>query len=620
MRPRITIYPFSDTTYATQLYSYNGFTDVGTTAKPISLEFEGSVSGAGTFSIEIEDSDGTLDPETFIKGNRVFIEMSKDGSTWQPAFKGLVRSCTRYLFGAKGSTFTISGFSYLIRFNERILNIIKQSTLTTGQDYNRGDTLMFTNNLINDLLTTDINYVYNIDDTQKYSLFKTANITSSPINDWVPRVDAQLVTVADAINSILEFGNGIITIDPSNDQLILFDPQQVTSATGVFLVTDQPNLIADNAAYTMYPVEPYKYTVSYDYPDSGSRLVGSIGSVKCPETIIPGTPGSGGLDTTYLFGFTSAVSWNGGVFWGSYWDGGGTPVKRIRIGCQSLGAPTGAAKNHFLVQLQNTINGALSATFDMYPESVTTGYGTSAGVVPVGASGVLGAKFVITSTTSLNISLSGTSYYVAVSPDQTTAQDANNNYHWGYDPSSPPQGNFVEFNSSGTAIGSGSNADFKMEVFAGSGTPPVPTGGTPSTTIPPCGGLPQLADADPVFAVAEDKNMSARLGVVERSLSDLPSHIRKKQSMDEYLFTKLFTASKPRFVFDYPAVTIPNTIPRAGDICTHVAKKANVGTKRSPLQVGVILSVRYDFNQDDEGVFSLTKMGLSTTGLRRGYY
>src|ERR1051325_2278517 len=110
LKPRITIYAFNDTTYATQLYTYNAFTDSGATTKPVSMQFESTTTGAGSFSIEIEDSDGLLDQETFIKGNRIFIECSKDGSTWQPAFKGLIRSVKRSLFGALGSTFTISGY------------------------------------------------------------------------------------------------------------------------------------------------------------------------------------------------------------------------------------------------------------------------------------------------------------------------------------------------------------------------------------------------------------------------------------------------------------------------------------------------------------------------------
>jgi hypothetical protein len=107
---------------------------------------------------------------------------------------------------------------------------------------------------------------------------------------------------------------------------------------------------------------------------------------------------------------------------------------------------------------------------------------------------------------------------------------------------------------------------------------------------------------------------------VERVMSDIPTHVRTEQTMNEYLFAKLFTASKPRFTFDFPSVTIPTKIPKAGDLVTHVSRKANVGTKTTPVQTGVVMSVTYDFRQDDEGVIGLTKMGLSTTGIRRGYY
>lgn len=635
MRPRITIYPFNDTTYSTQLYSYNGFTDTGSAAKPISLQFEGTVSGAGTFSIEIEDSDGTLDPESFIKGNRIFIEMSKDGSIWQPAFKGLVRSCERFLFGAKGSNFTIRGYSYLIRFNERILNVIKQSSLT-GPDYNRTDSTMFTDNLINDLLTTDTNYIYGIDDTQQYSLFKTTNITSSLVDNWIPRLDAQLVTVADAINSVLEFGNGVITIDPSNDQLVLFDPQQVTTGTGIFLVTDQPNLIADNAAYTMYPVEPYKYTVSYDYPDSGSRLIASIGSVQCPETTI--TSGGGGtrLDVWdnghEMFLADSGFTQN--AFSGPILSVSDSPLTSIAVGVATLGTMTGTGLNVLNANLVSWTTANLTPNWPPFITNIPLYVnGVSGTAWPNQAAGVRSANFIMKTApgwggASLGaiINPSTQKLVIMFSVASTVTQNSNNHILLGerypfYSVAGFTYHGFFVVNQGGStwlsnSTSAKSDALLAVAITVGSDAPPG--GGT--TTIPPCGGLPQLADADPLFAVAQDKNMSARLGVVERVVSDLPSHIRTKQTMDEFLFNKLFTASKPRFVFDYPAVTIPNTVPKAGDICAHVSQKAKVGTKRSPLQVGVILSVNYDFNQDDEGVFSLTKMGLSTTGIRRGYY
>src|ERR1051325_10713332 len=306
MRPRITVYALSDTTYSTQLYSYNSFTDSGSTAKPLALQFDSDTNTAGTFSLTIEDSDRTLDQEVFIRGNRVVIELSNDGGTWQTAFKGVVRSCESLIDSPTAREFTISGYSYLVRFNERIINAVRESAIVNGV-YDRTDSTMFTNNLINTLLTDDTNYIYSLDDTQIYSLFKTTNLTSSPINTWVPRVDAELATITDALNQVLSYSGALITMDPSNDQLVLYDPLQVTAGTGVFLITDQPNLKADNAAYTMYPIQPYKYNIAYDLPDSANRLISSIGNIgACVDqgTITPPTD-----ITTFTKTAGQTISW-----------------------------------------------------------------------------------------------------------------------------------------------------------------------------------------------------------------------------------------------------------------------------------------------------------------------
>jgi hypothetical protein len=632
LKPRITIYAFNDTTYATQLYTYNAFTDSGATTKPVSMQFESTTTGAGSFSIEIEDSDGLLDQETFIKGNRIFIECSKDGSTWQPAFKGLIRSVKRSLFGALGSTFTISGYSYLVRLNERILNTIRESTVTGGQ-YNRTDSTMFTNNLINSILTTDSNYVYGLDDTQQYSLFKTSNIASSPITTWIPRLDAQLVPISEAISSILEFSsNALMVMDPSNDQLVLFDPQQIASGANVFLVTDQPNFVADDAAITMYPIEPYTYDISYDYPDSGSRLIATIGLSspvdQCPpDEVVPPVFNyeiSFPMGRTMPSNLTSPCPGSGGsaaihgmmTSFQSPLDG---TLKGITIPVTSSGNLSGS-HNSVLARIYAYTNGS-SLGAQVGPDITLYKDGVAGTPFPSANSNLWFLK-TAANWTSANLTVL-TNYYLGV------LDDISNNSVWFSLTALNSEYNVIIYSvnyNPPSWWGNGGNSPFgsiPVCLNAGNG---FNTGGwfhiDLDTTAPrgACGGVPAVNDADPVFAVAEDKNMSKRLGMVERVVSDLPPHIRTKQTMDEYLFAKLFTASKPRFTFDFPAVSIPTKIPKAGDIVAHVAKKAGVGTKTSPLQTGVIMSVSYEFRQDDEGIIGLTKLGLSTTGIRRGYY
>ena len=122
------------------------------------------------------------------------------------------------------------------------------------------------------------------------------------------------------------------------------------------------------------------------------------------------------------------------------------------------------------------------------------------------------------------------------------------------------------------------------------------------------------------IVMANDRNAAKRTGVVERTVSSIPDHIDGLQTIQEYLYPRIYTASKPRFTFDYPSLTMPNRIPKAGDVLVHYDTTVNVGTATTPIQTSIITSARFDFGQDSDGVLGLRKLGLSTGGIRKGYY
>jgi hypothetical protein len=630
LKPRINIYGFTDTSYSSPLYTYNAFTDSGTSDRPVSLSFESQTITAGTFSLEIDNSADSLDPDAFLRGNRVVIECSKDGSTWQTAFKGLVRSGKQKIFATNNRTISIEGYSYLIRLTERILSTRKQAALVAGQ-FDRTDSTMFTDNLLSDIFTNDIHYLNSVDDTQLYSVFKADNIASSPIDDFVPRIDAPLSTLGDTINSVLEFSQSLLTVDFSNDELVLFNPDRLptTGGAGVFLLTDNLVQSADDANYTMYPLSDYSYQISYDYPDAGNRLIGSIGNVQCPPTVIPGTPGSGGLDTTALFTTTGEFSfWSGQiVYYRRYFTPTSSPIKRIRIPIHVVGTPTGSLRNRFQCNFIEATHSWLSSNFYLYPESQTTGYGDSTLDTPVVTSGTSGPKFVMTSLSSMSLVLpyTGLQHTIAVATDFSIGMDTNNNYRWLYNGA----GNWLQYNTAGGVfaavppnqlIASGSSGLLNVDMFIGSGTPPVPAGGTSDTLIPGCGGLPESADADPILMISSDANEAKRIGLVEQAVTNMPVYVKNLAAMNEYMFKKLYVTARPRFNFDFPSVTAPGLLPKAGDIVCHVSKKAQVGRARAAMQTGVIASVNYQFAQDADSVLGLRKLAVATTGILRGSY
>jgi hypothetical protein len=615
LKPRIRIYEFGDISYSSPLYTYNPFTDIGSTTKPISLNFDSQTTNVGSFSIEIEDKDSALDPDVYTRGNRIFIDCSKDGSTWQPAFKGLVRGIEQNIYATTGRNLILNGYSYLVRLNERILLTIKESTLS-GEDYNRNDSNMFTNNLIHNLLTQDTNYVYLQDDNDVYSILKDDNVASSPVTEWIPRLDAQLVTLNDAINSVLEFSNGLVMVNPADDQLMLYTSDLITSATGIFLITNQQNQNADDADYTMYPLEPYKYNISYDYPDSGSRLIGSIGAAGnvCPEipeqapvsnpgtgagfitTGIPGTP----VNQACMFRATQTNLLKLRLLVGNRgdWSTVSSMTAQLRS-CAGFTSPPGSQIGSNMTLYKDRTPGT------MFPEVGTDGWNLG---LPSGATGVSGLTI-------------NTLYYLVVL--YPSGQSGSRKMTWNLTGGDDVDMYGRAFEYGGDWLYPEGYADKTYWSGANGPLTAMKMYFDDGIISPECGGGSQATiDADPVFAVAHDFNMANRLGVVERAITSIPQHIKTKQTLNEYLFNKLYFASKPKFTFDFPSVTMPNKLPKAGDICAHVDSRANVGLRMAPIQTGVVSSVQYTFEQGSgqNDALGLRKLAVTTTGIKRGSY
>jgi hypothetical protein len=120
--------------------------------------------------------------------------------------------------------------------------------------------------------------------------------------------------------------------------------------------------------------------------------------------------------------------------------------------------------------------------------------------------------------------------------------------------------------------------------------------------------------------IGSDCNMAKRIGMVEQAVTNMPIHVKNFATMNEYLFNKLYVTARPRFNFDYPQVTAPGIMPKAGDIVCHISKKAQVGRARTGVQTGVISAVNYTFSQDNDSVLGLRKLQIGTTGILRGSY
>jgi hypothetical protein len=604
LKPRINIYSLSDDLYSSPALSYNAFTDQsGSDDKPIGLSFETSTTNVGQCSILIEDSNNDIDENIFLKGNRIVIEGSKDGSTWQPAFRGLARGQVQEAFGGGGRNIHITGYNYLVRLGERIIKINKEST-KTGSVYNKSDSTMFTDNLIQNILTDDNNYVYTTNETGGTGKpLGSSNITASPVTTWLPKLDVEYGTLQSAIDEILDYSGGILTVDFSNDQLVLYDPEQVTSATGVFMVTNTQNLLADDALYTMYPLEPYTYEIHYDTDESGNRLILPF---KSPDSA-PKTEHRGESTPEQVNATSGSPRW---LFdFGQLWQSRSITVSPTgdiglsRYVITTQGNLSSFPNNCLRVWAHNdnpTVppkpGTVISGPNILYPQRVSDGTFPTSGVSwpsATTAKMVVGMK----DGDSMGEFLSDTFYWLTV---ECTATQTNTQRF----------GLVCEVNGSNT------------QAYGASLTGAWVTANTPP---------PRYWNIDPTeqgqaeinldwIATGNDRNGESRVGRVERSVTSIPDHIDGLQTIQEYLYPRLYLASKPRFIFDYPSLTMPNKIPKAGDMLCHYDSQVRVGTYTTPVQTSVITNARYEFGQDSDGVLGLRKLGLSTSGLRKGYY
>lgn len=615
LKPRINVYALDDISYSSPMYTYNPFTDVGVSTKPVSLTFDSQTTNAGSFTLEIEDADSELDFDTFTKGNRVVIDCSKDGSTWQYAFKGLIRSSEQTIYAPTGRNFTLSGYSYIVRLNERVLNVVKESSLV-GEEYDRTDTNMFTNNLVENLLDDDQNYVFSSDDFDLYTLPSPADISTSSIQEWLPRLDAELTTVGSAIDSVLEYSNSLITVDLSTDKWAVYNPDLIQPLTQVFLCTDNMNQTADDGDITMYPLDAYKYNVSYDYPDSGSRLIVALNTGgTCPDIVEEQEPQPATFNQflngtgTFITGSTDVTRW-ACIFKASQTDMSNLRIKagnwnnlssfttilaevRTASGlCTSPGTQIGSTMNLYKDRIPGT----------PFPEYTTLDW--MAGL-PSGIAGVTGLTI-------------GSTYWLVCYSGHTLTPGTNN-LGWRTNGANME---LVDRYTYAKSINAGSSWTVDANCASSDGplTYFVLDFGT-EIIQDACGGSLTTEEIPaPQFVVAHDLNATNRLGIVERAITSLPRHITTLQTINEYLYAKLYVSAKPRFTFDFPSVSMPGKIPKAGDLVTHVSRRAGVGLKTAPLQTGVIMSVNYDFAQGGDGSLGLRRMGLQTTGIRRGSY
>ena len=620
MKPRVNLYEIENTAYDTPRYSYDAWTEAGSSDQLIGLSFETSITNVGQCFFTVEDQGASMRiDEHLTKGGRIKIDLTRDGTNYQTAYKGLMRAIETEGFGIDGRNITITGYNYLVRLGERVLKVNKESS-KTGNDYDRTDSSMFANNLIENLVSSNVGYVYSDDDfgILGYDMAQYGAISDSSVTTWIPKLDIEYGTLASAIDEVLENAGALLHVRFDNDQLTLYDPEQNITGMQVFVITNQVNKLSDDADITMYPLESSKYRIGIDNDSSANRLIMPF---KHPDSHPQERHQS---EREYNSSWLTAAYTAGFEFWNAASD-----IDRIwgwQISVSQAGSPgifrcalyttgncSGISRSSMKSYVRNDSAGSPGTQVDgartMYPQETDGTFKSNGSSAFPSASG---SEVLVGHADNDNVAtlLPGKTYWVFV---ECTGAQSDANFLGAIAEQSQTAGTRYtenQFSSYSTFVTSNFLRFYNI---------PPENYGEPELNLD---WLVVARDATTV------KNFGGWLGYIEKTISSIPQHINGLQTMQEYLYPRIYQHSKPKIHFDYPSLTMPNKVPKAGDICVHYDSQHQTGTSANPqnypgpsaVQTSVISDIRYDFDQDAQGVLGLRKLSLSTAGIRRGMY
>lgn len=270
--PRITI---TSTSGATNYYTYDPWTDSGTTTKTIGCNVQLSQNHQGTFSIQIEDQTDLINSNVNL-GARVLIECGKQSTQMTRLISGLIRQKGYSRGGDRKRIITLSGSSTSIRLNEKILYYVNEAA-----------------KLASDGITIDIN-----DTTRKADALLQAGLvsltnegiinagnvaTSSDVENFIASLAIEFGEAQDLCNTLEEQSNGEIFVDPLNIVQFRHQLQPLTAGRG-FTIKNK-NAATDNADDTCYlRGKSWEYTESSFKSDGYSNRIWGILPAETPPS------------------------------------------------------------------------------------------------------------------------------------------------------------------------------------------------------------------------------------------------------------------------------------------------------------------------------------------------
>lgn len=557
-------------------YDYDAFSP--TDPRVIYASVTLSLSHHGQFTIQIDDGDRLLDTTKIANGARVLISFGKTQATLLTHLSGMIRS-TGYERGCgENLLYTVSGFGTGIRLNERILDVLMdEPRLLDGSTVDTTDPDYAANKVVDDAFD-DADYyprsIYpsEVEGSGGYEFINSSGTTvDSPIHDFIPGVVLRFGEIEDLMRQIEDYTGGRVYVD-EQDRIQLQPIKTPLSVNNGFKITTDVNLTSDLGANTLYIDQDSDYSFS-EAIDKSAGYSNSLFGIL-PASVVPDVDSSG--DSLYLENKTVEIAFKFKPITNPHW--------RLYAGVEAIGMDNVSDENTVrtrwrVCQDDNGVpmdTGGIIANRYMYPNQE---YNTADG----------GLQVINIFGRGSNDLDENTWYWLILSSTNATATEYwrwyyndDENYTTTYATASPGTS---DANDGGTGWNLGSKRKFSL--FQGR-------------------------------FKAEPYNILDVLGVRKRVLIEsvtpsFPQQIRSKQAATKYLCGLVFYSSRPRRVYDFPNLTMPNNPVFPGDVCNIVDSRLDFTTPGNRAIGGQITDVTYSFGvrgagsgRDSKGQSSLS--------------
>lgn len=515
--PRITIKSFDD---ATTYYTYDPWTDSGTTTKAVACDVNLSQNHQGIFTVQIEDETDAISSNVKL-GNRMIIECGKQSIQMTRLISGVVRH-VGYSRGAdRKRLLTLSGSSTAIRLNETII-YADRTARKLAQD---GITLDITDpNMKADVLLESLL------GTVGGGPVGTGLSTRSDVENFIASVKIEFGEAQDACNTVEEQSNGEVFVDV-NDVIQfrhLFQPM----VSGKGFTIKNKFATNDNADDTMYlRGKNWDFTKSCFKSDGYSnRIYGLLPPEEVPELAnIEGGAIANNTPNEWAFKFRPPHShWLPGDLYivaQSFNNNATAPIEapktRFRICTDAGGVPTNVAGVIANIEFDKEAFGNLPAT-------------TGSVFSPITVSNQ--QQFFSSANTSIaSFDLDTTlDYWLIFSDDYTLS---NRYTSWKTDTSRAAIN--IKTHSTNLSTNSAGGSSW-----------------VDSLQIPPFYAMPrQRAEA---FECSDPKALSAVGITIDSTLANVSNTIKTREAMYRYMVNQLYYMARPRVNFNMATVTAPN--------------------------------------------------------------